>query len=308
MSSIWAYDAAVGVGSDDSLAWVLLTMGDRPDQLAAAVNSIIRATPPAAESQSNSIVVVANGCSGGAVPAELGAEVIVSTENLGIPAGRDLGVRSTTSAVVGFLDDDATLETSTVSIITAFAEDPALGAVSFRLVDEFGESSTRHVPRPGGRRPSESGPVTTFLGGASAIRRSAYDEVGGYFGDLHYGHEELELSWRLIDAGWEVRYLAEVEVFHPRTVIGRHKHGWRLTGRNRVWVARRTLPWPVAWVHVLIWLLLGVVRAPDATCRRSYVSGWWEGWRTTWASGSARRPISWRGVWRLTHLGRPPIV
>ena len=124
-----------------------------------------------------------------------------------------------------------------------------------------------------------SGEVAYFLGGACAIRREAYEQVGGYFTELFYGHEEIELSWRLIDAGWTIRYLADVEVFHPRTEIGRHADGWRLTGRNRVWIARRTLPWPVALIHVAAWLILGTARAPGGDCRRSYLAGWWSGWR-----------------------------
>jgi len=128
--------------------------------------------------------------------------------------------------------------------------------------------------------------------------------VGGYFTELFYGHEEVELSWRLVDAGWEIWYLADVTVFHPRTDIGRHASGWRLTGRNRVWVARRTLPWPVALVHVGAWLVLGVARTPSRSTRRSYLDGWCSGWR----GRIARRPIGWRGVWRLTRLGRPPVI
>jgi GT2 family glycosyltransferase len=217
-------------------------------------------------------------------------------------------MRATDTAVVGFLDDDAVFRGDPGTIAAAFADDPRLGAVSFRLVDEAGRSAARHVPRPGGRGADAEGPVAQFLGGASAIRRDAYDQVGGYFTDLHYGHEEIELCWRLIDAGWSIRYLADVEVFHPRTEISRHDDGWRLTGRNRVWIARRTLPWPVALVHVGLWLVLGTLRAPTARCRRQYVAGWWSGWRTQWTDGSRRRPISWRTVWELTRLGRPPVI
>ncbi len=189
-------------------------------------------------------------------------------------------------------------------VVDAFDADPGLGAVALRLVDEQGETARRHVPRPGGRHPERSGEVALFLGGACAIRREAYEQVGGYFTELFYGHEEVELCWRLVDAGWRIRYLADVEVFHPRTTIERHAAGWELTGRNRVLIARRTLPWPIAAVHVSVWLLLGLWRAPAGEHRRRYVDGWRKGWRVD----VDRAPISWRGVWRLTRLGRPPIV
>ena len=251
------------------------------------------------------MIVVSNG----AGPLDLGSgvDVVVSDRNLGVPGGRDLGVRSGCADIIGFLDDDAVLLGQVDRIRQSFEHDEQLAAVALRLVDEQGQSLRRHVPRLRGRRPSESGAVAYFLGGASALRRTAYDEVGGYFTDLHYGHEEIELSWRLTDAGWSIRYLADVAVFHPRTEISRHRDGWLLTGRNRVWIARRTLPWPIAVVHTAVWLLLGVVLA-GPTGRSGYVEGWWSGVRTKWPSAIPRRPIGWGAVWRLTRLGRPPVI
>lgn len=269
-------------------------MGNRSAQVDRAVASLAGAP----------CHVVLNGAPGDStVPA--GVHVLRLPENAGVPGGRDAGVWETDVDIVGFLDDDAVAPAcASARIVEEFAADDRLGAVSLRLVDEDGETARRHVPRPGGKRPGESGEVALFLGGACAIRREAYDEVGGYFTDLFYGHEEVELCWRLVDHGWRIRYLADVEVFHPRTQIERHADGWALTGRNRVWIARRTLPWPVAIVHVAAWLVLGAVRAPAGESRRRYLAGWRSGWRTP----IDRNPISWRCVWRLTRLGRPPVV
>ncbi len=273
-------------------------MGDRAEALAAAVRSLL--TDPAV-----GVVVVSNG--GGQIPVvdDPRVRLVVAADNLGVPGGRDFGLTHCSAPVVGFLDDDAVAPPSaSVRILDEFDRHRELGAVSLRLVDEAGGSARRHVPRPRGTSPERSSEVALFLGGASAIRVDAYGSVGGYFTELFYGHEEVELCWRLIDAGWRIRYLADVTVFHPRTDISRHARGWRLTGRNRVWVARRTLPLPVAAVHVTVWLLLGVARAPDRASRRSYVEGWIEGWR----GRIERRPIGWSGVWRLTRLGRPPVI
>lgn len=280
------------------IEWVVLTMGDRGPALGAAVASLL--TGPDV-----GVVVVSNGAGDIEVPEDPRVRLVVSSANLGVPGGRDLGLAHCSAPIVGFLDDDAVAAPeASARILAEFAERPELGAVSLRLVDESGVSARRHVPRPRGAEPARSGDVALFLGGASAVRVVAYETVGGYFTELFYGHEEVELSWRLIDAGWRIRYLADVAVFHPRTEIARHAAGWRLTGRNRVWVARRTLPLPVAAVHVVVWLLLGVIRTPDHESRRSYVEGWLEGWR----GRIERRPIRWSGVWRLTRLGRPPVI
>ena len=280
------------------IEWVVLTMGDRGEALDAAVRSLLN-------DRGVGVVVVSNG--GGEIPILDDARVrlVVAADNLGVPGGRDFGLARCSAPIVGFLDDDAVAEPgASTRVLDEFALWPNLGAVSLRIVDEAARSARRHVPRPRGSSPDVSGDVALFLGGASAVRVEAYTEVGGYFTELFYGHEEVEMCWRLVDAGWRIRYLADVTVFHPRTDIGRHAAGWRLTGRNRVWVARRTLPWPVALVHVAVWLLLGVIRAPGSGARRSYVNGWLEGWR----SRIERRPIGWAGVWRLTRLGRPPVI
>ena len=285
-----------------TIDWVVLTMGNRPEQLGAAVRSLLEQL-----GDHDRVVVVANGADHVDLLDGPGVELVTSDHNLGVPGGRDLGVRSGRADIIAFLDDDAVLLGRVERVRQAFEQDPSLAAVSLRLVDEDGQSLSRHVPRPGGSDPTVGGDVAHFLGGASAIRRTAYDEVGGYFVDLFYGHEEIELSWRLIDAGWSIRYLADVAVAHPRTEISRHAEGWRLTGRNRVWIARRTLPWPVAAAHTLTWLILGLVRA-GAASRRSYVAGWWSGWRTDWPSGVPRRPVRWTTVGRLTRIGRPPVI
>ncbi|MDW3216949.1 MAG: glycosyltransferase [Ilumatobacteraceae bacterium] len=284
------------------LSWVLLTMGDRFPELRAALESVD------AQDHDAEVVVVANGGEASVVRSELPETVRlqVMEDNVGVPAGRDAGFATANAPVVGFLDDDAVLldTDATSRIVELFESDPRIGAVTLRIVDETGRSARRHVPRLGASGSERSGDVVTFLGGASVIRREAYERAGGYWGDLFYAHEELDLAWRLHDLGYAVRYLADVEVEHPAMPIGRHADGWWRTGRNRVMIARRNLPWAVALPHVLIWLVAGWWRAPAGSCRRSYRQGWLAGWTVP----VPRRPIRWRTVWRLTKLGRPPIV
>ncbi len=281
---------------------MILTRGDRPRELADAVRSI-----GGQSAADHPVLIVGNGTDlflddlpGDAARC---VTLVTSPNNLGVPGGRAFGLDRTDWDLVGFLDDDARLEPGAVAEIeAAFRDEPRLGVVALRIVDEERVSNTRHVPRPGGREAHRGGEVATFLGGACAMRRRAYDEAGAYFTELFYGHEEVELSWRLIDRGWRIQYLADAVVFHPRTEISRHPEGWELTGRNRVLIARRTLPWPVAIVHVLLWLALGAWRAGPS--RRAYLRGWWAGW----GQPVDRAPIRWSAVWRLTRLGRPPVM
>jgi len=54
-----------------------------------------------------------------------------------------------------------------------------------------------------GKRP---GVVTVFCEGVFAIRRDAFEAVGGWPGQFFYGHEGIDLAWRLSDAGWKIWY------------------------------------------------------------------------------------------------------
>lgn len=205
---------------------ILLTMGDRPGALAEARSSI-----EMQEGLNSPIRVVWNG----ADPAAPSLSDLVLEENVGVPAGRNRGAEAATAPLLLFLDDDARLESPRIlaSIAVMFERCPTLGAVALRLVDEHGDTSKRHVPRIGGRGPDVSGPVTAFLGGAVVIRRAAFEQVGGYGDEFFYAMEETDLSWRLIDAGWQIEYRADLHVFHPRVEPTRHDGATRITARNR---------------------------------------------------------------------------
>ena len=83
----------------ESHSWVLLTMGDRPEQVARAVASIRRQSIEPTE-----VLVVGNGVE--LDPME-GTSVVTLPANVGIAAGRNAGARAARGDVVFFLDDDA---------------------------------------------------------------------------------------------------------------------------------------------------------------------------------------------------------
>ena len=201
-----------------SITWVILTTGTRSVELRRGVE------PLAPEE----VVVEANGVA--VLPVVDNAGLLLLSDNPLFRGGCDAGVGTTISELVGFLDDDAELRVDVRRVADTFSLDPRLGAVALQLVDEKGKTARRYIPRVGGRGPHRSGEVMSFLGESCAIRRLGYDQVGGYFTELFFGHEELELSWLLVDTGWKIKYLADVEVFRPRTTIERHADGWELTG------------------------------------------------------------------------------
>lgn len=299
--------------TEPALSWILLTMGDRPGELTAALSSIPDGCVDGDGQRSDrmEVIVVANGVPQGlpVVPpgAPDGVRVVSSSENLGVPGGRNLGASVATGDVLAFLDDDATIATpgAVCAAVGLFATEPDLGVVAMRIVDPAsGRTMRRHVPRLRSGDPERSGPVTGFLGGACLIRRSAFDDVGRYEDSLFYALEETDLAWRLVDAGWRIHYAADAVVHHPATDIGRHGAAHERTARNRVVVARRLLPAPLVPLYVATWAAITLLRGRSVAAVRS----WLRGTRAGVAVSVERRPIGWAGVWRLTKLGRPPII
>ncbi|MEU8841709.1 glycosyltransferase [Streptomyces roseus] len=288
------------------LGAVIITMGNRPDELKALLDSVARQEGDPVE-----VVVVGQGVRLTGLPE--GVRCVELPENLGIPGGRNVGIEAfgpgggEVDALL-FLDDDGLLErTDTAELCRqAFAEDPRLGIVSFRIADpESGETQRRHVPRLRASDPMRSSRVTTFLGGANAVRTAVFKQVGGLPGEFFYAHEETDLAWRALDAGWLIDYRADMVLLHPTTAPSRHAVYHRMVARNRVWLARRNLPAPLVPVYLGVWLLLTLLRKPSAPALKAWFGGFKEGWTTPCGP---RRPMKWRTVWRLTRLGRPPVI
>ena len=182
------------------LSCVILTMGDRPAELARAIGSAL-----AQQGDGLEVVAVGNGADVGPVPP--GVKVVKLPENLGVAGGRNAGVDACGGDVVLFLDDDGWFPDPQLGTHVArrFAADPGLAVISFRVADPEGGPGARwHVPRLRAGDPERSSQVTTFAGGACAIRRAAYLEAGGLPEAFFYAHEETDLAWRLLAwaSGW----------------------------------------------------------------------------------------------------------
>lgn len=288
------------------LGAVIITMGNRPDELKALLDSVARQDGDPVE-----VVVVGQGVPLTGLPE--GVRTVELPENLGIPGGRNVGIEAFGPGgadvdVLLFLDDDGLLErTDTAELCRqAFAEDRELGIISFRIADpETGATQRRHVPRLRASDPMRSSRVTTFLGGANAVRTTVFQQVGALPGEFFYAHEETDLAWRALDSGWLIDYRADMVLLHPTTAPSRHTVYHRMVARNRVWLARRNLPAPLVPVYLGVWLALTLVRRPSAPALKAWFGGFKEGWA---APCGPRRPMRWRTVWKLTRLGRPPVI
>jgi len=276
-------------------------MGTLPTDFPRAMTSLLSQRDVDIE-----VVVVGNGWAPEGLP--VGVRSVHLPENVGIPEGRNVGAAAVGGDVIFFYDDDAFLPSDDVvaRLVDILDADPSVGAVQPRPVDPTGKPSPqRWVPRPGGGDPLRPGVVTWVWEGTFAVRRELFERVGGWPGHFFYGHEGIDLMWKVWDEGYVGWYAPDIVVNHPATSPTRHQVYYRLNARNRVWVARRNLPWPLVVPYLLAWTVLTVARVRSP--RR--LAAWFAGFREGLGPGAGeRRPMSWRTVWRLTRAGRPPIL
>ncbi|MEO6019169.1 MAG: glycosyltransferase [Knoellia sp.] len=286
-----------------SVGAVVLSMGNRPRELAAALASLLAQVDVDLD-----VVLVGNGWEPVGLPG--GVRAVHLPENVGIPEGRNVGARAARGDVLFFYDDDAVLPTPNVlsRLAAEFAADPELGVAQPRGADPDGlRAPRRWVPRlrTGDGGVDVGGEVVVFWEGVCTIRREAFDQVGGWPGHFWYGHEGIDLAFRLVDAGWRLRYCPDVVVHHPATSPTRHAVFYRMNARNRVWVAKRNLPHPLSAIYVLDWVGITLLRERNRADLSTWFRGLIEGIRT---DAGPRRPMKWRTVLRLTRAGRPPVV
>lgn len=280
---------------------VVLTMGKRPEELRAAVASVLSQRDVEVD-----VVVVGNGWVPTGLPAQV--KTLALPENLGIPAGRNAGVPEVDGELIFFLDDDACLADDgfLADLARRFAADPTLGLIQPRVVDPTGAVAPgRWVPRLRPGNHATPGPATALWEGAVAMRRDLFDSIGGWPDPFFYAHEGIELVWRVWDAGYTAWYAGDVSVHHPVIDPARHEVYYRLNARNRVWLARRNLPVVLEPVYVGTWVGITVLRMRDKDALRAWFGGLREGMRE---NPGGRKPMKWRTVWEMTKAGRPPVI
>jgi GT2 family glycosyltransferase len=287
-----------------SFGCVVLTQGGRPEVLRLALDSLLRQ-----EGVEVDVVVVGNAWEPAGLPD--GVRGLGLPVDRGIPAGRNAGVPEVRGEYVFFLDDDASLAApDTLARLAAlFEAQPDIGLVQLRVDPlEGGVGPRDWVPRLRSSTRGKPGEVTLVWEGAVAMPRRVFDEIGGWEECYRFIHEGVDLAWRVMDRGYRVWYAGDLAARHPMPVASPARHGYsRYYGaRNRVWVARRHLPLPLAVVYVASFAartLPLLLRSPADI--RPALRGYLDGMRKPCGQG---RKLSLRTLSRMTRAGRPPIV
>jgi GT2 family glycosyltransferase len=280
---------------------VVLTQGRRPTELAAALDSLSSQRDVQLD-----VVVVGNGWQ----PSGLreGVRAVALDVDLGIPAGRNAGVGAVAGELLFFLDDDARLASpdALARVAARFDADPGLGLLQLHVRSSDGGPAPRDwVPRLRVGDRGRSSEVTAVWEGAVAIRRTVFEQAGGWPEEFRFAHEGIDLAWRVMDAGRRVVYAGDIEVLHPSYRTAPHDYSAYYGARNRVFLARRHLPAPLGVLYVAGFALrtLPLLSAPGRA--RAALRGYRDGLRQPCG---VRRRLRAGTLWHMTRAGRPPIL
>lgn len=139
--------------------------------------------------------------------------------NVGVAEGRNLATALGSAPYVVALDNDAIFpDTATLArVVKRFESAPNLGALGFRILNYFtgrDDEMCWDYPRVPPSMADQEFEATRFIGAGHALRRTAFDAAGGYDAALFFAGEERDLSYRLLNLGFRIRYCPELAVLH----------------------------------------------------------------------------------------------
>lgn|GEM_PF-1910021 len=194
-----------------------------------------------------------------------------ASTNLGVAGGRNAALSLARGDAVLFLDDDATLAPGAISRAVELLEGaPEVGAVALRVIDPAtGAPALWYHPYDPEVWSSRSFQASSVIGCGNLVRRRCLDELEGFWPGYFRELEEIDLSWRLIDQGWAIRYEPGATVFHPERTL-RHL---RYSVASNLLMLWRLLPPALAARQSAVKLPLFAARAMRHGELRAFATG-----------------------------------
>ena len=208
-------------------------------QNAAGLEECLRALVPAG---AHEIIVVDDASTDdtAGVAARFGVKVLRLERNSGAGAARNYGASQATGDVLLFVDSDVVALPDTVARVARIFEERPDAAALFGsydatprapgLISQFRNLLHHFVHQQGERD------AATFWAGCGAVRREAFAASGGFdTGPYTRAIEDIELGYRLRDAGHRILLEKDLEVTHLKR--------WTLASFLRTDLLYRAIPW-----------------------------------------------------------------
>jgi GT2 family glycosyltransferase len=161
-------------------------------------------------------------------------QLIANKENVGFAKANNQGVQLAKGEYVCILNPDTIVAEDTFTHLLTFAESKEkLGAIGCKLIDGSGTylpESKRNIPTPmvsvkkilGNKNSgyysdlgeNEIGKVDILVGAFMFMKKNVYETVAGFDEDYFMYGEDIDLSYKIIKAGFQNYYYGKTSVIH----------------------------------------------------------------------------------------------
>jgi GT2 family glycosyltransferase len=164
--------------------------------------------------------------------------LIQNKENVGFSKANNQGVKIATGNYILILNPDTIIAEDTLDKIVAYSKVKRnLGVLGVKLIDgsgEFAPESKRGIPTPNASfnklfgisskrtgkyyathlDENESGIIKVASGAFMFIKRTVFNEVKGFNEDYFMYGEDIDLSMKLLNKGYQNYYYADTQIIH----------------------------------------------------------------------------------------------
>jgi len=208
-------------------------------------------------------------------------KLIESNENLGVSRGRNFAIEQSKAPILVLIDDDAEFQDTDVlqRINDAVIENPKAAILAMKILYfQNRQFQINCFPHKSFEKRKDLNSFNTyyFAGCGNIIVKEAFDKVGPFPTDFFYGMEEYDLSYRVIDAGYIIKYIANIVLLHKESPEGRQTKSDKLRGMwvNKTKVAWRYLPLSCYLTTVIMWSLFFLLKSKFDLI--GFLKGWIE--------------------------------
>jgi GT2 family glycosyltransferase len=195
------------------------------------------------------VIVVDDGSTDGTVEAMAAfpqVRLLCMGRNSGPAAARNVAIGAARGKYILFLDSDGVLSRRGLSeAVHRMEREPDIAVLGGRIVNFYSRRLDQWIygqsPRTHYRQTFDT---YSFSAAGALVRTEAVRRVGGFWEELFIYNEEVDLSIRLLRAGWRVLYCPDLCVYHhtsPDRRAGGPRY-WYLQVRNRLWITLRYYP------------------------------------------------------------------
>ncbi|MCX7549296.1 glycosyltransferase family 2 protein [Xanthomarina sp. F2636L] len=206
-------------------------------------------------------------------------KLIENKSNDGFSTGNNIGIKQAQGEYLCILNPDTVVAEDTFEILLKFADaTPNLGILGCKLIDGKGgflPESKRNIPTPmvsiqklfGYSKPyyahhlksDQTGKVSMLVGAFMIIKKSVYNEVGGLDEDYFMYGEDIDLSYKVLKAGYQNYYNSETTVIHFKgeSTLKDKTYAKRFNGAMQLFFLKHFKP---NWLfNIILWIGIKII-------------------------------------------------